>query len=62
MTTQRWLAVTVALALATTLGGCDTFKSLFTANSKTPLAGKRISVLNLEHNLKPDPQLNALKI
>ena len=62
MTTARLLAVTVALALATTLGGCDTFKGLFTASSKTPLAGKRISVLNLEHNLKPDPQLNALKI
>lgn len=62
MSARRWLAMTAALILVVGLGGCDSVKSLFSGSSKTPLPGKRISVLNLEHNLRPDPQLNALKI
>jgi len=50
-----------AMLLAATLGACDSAKSIF-AERKTPLPGKRISVLNLEHSLRPDPQLNALQI
>lgn len=56
----RGLALLALAALA--LGGCDSAKGIFTGTSKTPLPGKRISILNLEHNLKPDPQLNALQI
>lgn len=62
MNSPRWLALAIVFAMAATLGGCDSAKSLFSGNSKTPLPGKRISVLNLEHNLKPDPKLDALKI
>lgn len=62
MNAKPWLAVAVVCAMAAALGGCDSVKSLFSGNSKTPLPGKRISVLNLEHNLKPDPKLDALKI
>jgi outer membrane protein assembly factor BamB len=62
MRSPRWLALAAAFAFVTALGGCDTVKGLFSGNDKTPLPGKRISVLNLEHSLKPDPQLNALKI
>ncbi|HEY3920472.1 MAG TPA: PQQ-binding-like beta-propeller repeat protein [Stellaceae bacterium] len=59
---HRGIAIVLAAALVGTLGGCDSIKSLFSGSDKTPLPGTRISVLNLEHNLKPDPQLNALKI
>jgi outer membrane protein assembly factor BamB len=56
----RGLAVLAMAAVA--LGGCDTAKSIFSGTSKTPLPGKRISILNLEHNLRADPQLNALQV
>lgn len=63
MTARSFLRNAAALALvAIALGACDTAKSIFADSSKTKLTGKRISVLNLEHNLKPDPQLNALQI
>jgi outer membrane protein assembly factor BamB len=44
------------------LAGCQDLKSFVSGNDKAPLPGRRVSVLNLEHNLKPDPQLNALAI
>jgi outer membrane protein assembly factor BamB len=47
--------------LAALLGGCDSTKAIF-ADKKTPLPGKRISVLNLEHSMHADPELNALQI
>jgi outer membrane protein assembly factor BamB len=56
----RALVVVAIAALA--LGGCDSIKGLFTGTAKAPLPGKRISVLNLERNLKPDPQLTATPI
>ncbi|HVA13840.1 MAG TPA: PQQ-binding-like beta-propeller repeat protein [Stellaceae bacterium] len=59
---RPWLAVSVAIMLAVALGGCDTVKSMFSSNSKAPLPGKRVSVLNLERSLKPDPHLETLKI
>jgi outer membrane protein assembly factor BamB len=53
----------VMLALiAVLLGGCDSAKKIFSDSSKVKLTGKRISVLNLEHSLKADPQLTALQI
>jgi hypothetical protein len=62
MIAQRWRALAIVAVLAVAMTGCDSVKSLVSGNDKTPLPGKRISVLNLEHSLKPDPQLNALKI
>jgi outer membrane protein assembly factor BamB len=61
MSSPRLLAM-VAAVMVTALGGCDSVKSIVTGTDKTPLSGQRISVLNLEHSLKPDPQLNQLKI
>ncbi len=59
----RFVRAGAVLALAAlALGACDATKRIFSDSSKTPLPGKRISVLNLEHNLKPDPQLNALQV
>ena len=48
--------------LAPGLSACDTTRKIFNDTSKTPLPGKRVSVLNLEHTLHPDPKLNALQI
>jgi outer membrane protein assembly factor BamB len=62
MSSRCRLGLSIALVLAAALGGCDSLKSLVSGSDKTPLAGKRVSVLNLEHSLKPDPQLNALRI
>ena len=62
MIAQRWRALAIVAVLAVAMTGCDSVKSLVSGNDKTPLPGKRISVLNLEHSLKPDPQLNALAI
>lgn len=62
MKLRRGVTLAFAAVLVMAVGGCDSFKSLFSGSNKTPLPGTRISVLNLEHNLKPDPQLNALKI
>lgn len=56
----RSIAVLALAAIA--IGGCDTTKKIFSDTSKVKLSGKRISVLNLEHSLKPDPQLNTLQI
>jgi len=56
------LRLGAAMVLIAVLGGCDSIKSLVSGSDKTPLPGKRVSVLNLEHSLKPDPQLNALRI
>jgi outer membrane protein assembly factor BamB len=53
--------IVLLIAAAAVLGACDSTKAIF-ADKKTPLPGKRISVLNLEHSLRPDPQLNALQI
>jgi outer membrane protein assembly factor BamB len=56
------LPLAVLAVLAATLGGCDTVRNVFSGSSEPPLPGKRISVLNLEHILRPDPQLAALQI
>jgi outer membrane protein assembly factor BamB len=62
MSRRNGLRLCAALALVVALGGCDSIKSLVSGSDKTPLPGQRVSVLNLEHSLRPDPQLNALKI
>src|SRR5271166_5294599 len=55
------------LRLATVLGilliaGCSSFGDLFPDEPKPKLAGDRISVLNLEHQLEPDSGLANLEI
>ncbi len=62
MSRRNGLRLCAAVVLVAALGGCDSVKSLISGSDKTPLPGQRVSVLNLEHGLKPDPQLNALKI
>lgn len=59
---SRRLAFAVLALAATLLAACDTLRPIFTDTSKTPLAGKRISVLNLEHDLTADPKLNDVQI
>lgn len=61
----RWC---VNLALVAVVGGAlagcggDTFREIFTGQKKTPLPGKQISVLNFEHELQPNPKLDAMPI
>jgi outer membrane protein assembly factor BamB len=52
----RWSGRILVVGAILALTGCDTVKGFF-AESKETLPGKRISVLNLDHALKPDPQL-----
>lgn len=57
-----WRGIAALTLVAAALSACDSLKGIFSGSSKTKLAGTRISVLNLEHNLQPDPKLNALVI
>ncbi|HTS91873.1 MAG TPA: PQQ-binding-like beta-propeller repeat protein [Stellaceae bacterium] len=56
------LAVLSLLALT----GCDLFNSatddLFGGETKTPLPGKRVSILNLERQLEPDPSVQETDV
>jgi outer membrane protein assembly factor BamB len=64
MTRRRRFALPLAVlaVLAAALAGCDSVRNVFSGSSEPPLPGKRISVLNLEHILRPDPKLAALEI
>src|ERR1700722_14151785 len=55
----------VVLAALLALAGCDTIGNAFDnifSEAKTPLPGKRISVLTLDKQLKPDPQLATVQV
>jgi outer membrane protein assembly factor BamB len=61
----RLLGVLAALA-ALALAGCETASSvsdsLFGGETKTPLPGKRVSVLNLARQLEPDPAIQSADV
>ena len=50
-------AIALILALSLTLAGCGWFES-----KKQPLPGERISVLSLDRQLEPDPELAKIAI
>ena len=60
------LAAARALALAAlitgTLGACDTIGDLLREDEAPPLPGERISVLELERSLEPDPRIADLAV
>jgi outer membrane protein assembly factor BamB len=61
MTRLFFAAVAVALALA----GCDivdTVDTLLPSAPKPPLPGKRVSVLNLERQIQPDPSIQEVDV
>ena len=58
---RRLLGLAAAIA-ALTLVGCDTIDDLFSGDPKTPLPGKRISVLNLATQLEPDPSIKNVEV
>jgi len=58
---RRLLGLAAAL-VALTLVGCDTIDDLFSGDPKTPLPGKRISVLNLASQLQPDPSIKDVQV
>jgi outer membrane protein assembly factor BamB len=61
MTRLLFAAIAVALALA----GCDivdTVDMLLPSAPKPPLPGKRVSVLNLERQIQPDPTIQEVDV
>lgn len=58
----RNLAVLAIVATALSACSGDTFSRIFSGKAKTPLPGKQISVLNLEHELTPNPKIDDIKI
>jgi outer membrane protein assembly factor BamB len=56
----RALALIAALAVA--LGACDTVRDLLAEDEPPPLPGERISVLELDRTLEPDPRIADLAV
>ncbi len=54
--------VCVALGLLVSLTACDTVGDFFEDDAPPPLPGKRLSVLQLETQLEPDPELSQLQV
>lgn len=54
--------LSVLLALALMLAGCDWMSGIFADTSKTKLTGTRVSVLGLERQLQPDPGLAETEV
>ncbi|MEO0394157.1 MAG: PQQ-binding-like beta-propeller repeat protein [Pseudomonadota bacterium] len=52
----------MAALLMVALTGCDTVGDFFEDDEKPPLPGERLSVLQLERQLEPDPELSQLQI
>ncbi|HVM81737.1 MAG TPA: PQQ-binding-like beta-propeller repeat protein [Stellaceae bacterium] len=63
---MRRLLGTLAVLSLLALTGCDLFNSatddLFGGETKTPLPGKRVSILNLERQLEPDPSVQQAEV
>lgn len=57
---RRSLLIVTGAALA--LAGCSWLPDYFGAQSKPPLPGKRVSVLELERSLNPDPKLVDVQV
>ena len=61
---SRWFPLAIAL-LALVLASCgitETVDALLPAPPKAKLPGKRVSVLNLEQGIKPDPSIQELDV
>jgi len=57
-----WRVVTLSLAAALTLGGCETFQDIISSEDKEEIPGERISVMALERKLEADPRLASLEV
>lgn len=57
-----WRGIAALALTAAALVACDSVKPIFGDNSKQKIEGTRVAILNLDHTLKPDPQLNTLAI
>ncbi len=55
MSNKRLTAVILASSLL--LAGCDTLSGMFPDEDKKPLPGERVSILELQRDLSPDPAL-----
>jgi outer membrane protein assembly factor BamB len=54
------IGATIGLGLL--LAGCDWLPDYFGAQKKPPLPGERVSVLELEHTLSPDPKIADVEV
>jgi outer membrane protein assembly factor BamB len=59
---RRGLLRLLALSLAAVLAGCSWLPDWFGETKKPPLPGQRISVMELEHALNPDPKLADVQV
>jgi outer membrane protein assembly factor BamB len=58
---RRILRLALAVGVLV-LAGCETIDDLISGDPKTPLPGKRISVLNLASQLQPDPTIKDVQV
>ena len=54
--------MTILVILAGALGGCDTASGWLGESEGKPLPGERISVLQLEQEIAPDPSIADLAV
>lgn len=52
-------AALLALALTVSLSGCETTEKIFGTDKEPPLPGERLSILQLQKDLVPNPSLEA---
>ena len=62
MTARRLLPLLLAAGFALVLAGCDYLPDWFGQQKKPPLPGQRISVMELERSLNPDPKLADVQV
>lgn len=58
-TPQKYLSLLAAVAMLGTLSGCKAVSNFFGEEGPPPLPGERISVLQLQKELVPNPELEA---
>ena len=59
---MRTFRILVSLALLVALGACERLTEYFEAAQDRPLPGDRISVINLQRALRPDPRITDVSV
>jgi outer membrane protein assembly factor BamB len=59
---MRYSRIPVSLALLVVLGACERLNEYFEGAQDRPLPGDRISVINLQRTLRPDPRITDVSV
>lgn len=59
---MRYSKILVSLALLVVLGACERLSEYFEGAQDRPLPGDRISVINLQRALRPDPRITDVSV